>query len=75
MLDGVDAPVGDLDDLVQGDEGGLQGGEIDQQLDGLLVVFLHVGDSMTTARQAGQLVLVGGLLVALKYWQRYACMR
>jgi hypothetical protein len=31
----VDAAVGHLDRLVEGDEGGLQGGELDEHVDGL----------------------------------------
>ena len=40
MLDGIDTPVGGLDHLVESDEGGLQGCQLHQQVDGFLIICL-----------------------------------
>lgn len=61
MLQGIHPPVGHLDHLVEGDEGGLEGGEVDQQLDRSLVVLLDLRVLLAGSTEAGQLV---GVLAA-----------
>ncbi|KAH9396768.1 hypothetical protein TYRP_003064 [Tyrophagus putrescentiae] len=56
MLQGVHPPVGHLDHLVEGDEGGLEGGKVDQQLDRPLVVLLDLRVLLAGSTEAGQLV-------------------
>ena len=51
MLDGVDTTVGDLDDLIKRDKGGLQGRQLHQQLDGLQVLVFDLGDVLPAPRQ------------------------
>ena len=69
VLDGVDSPVGHLDDFVQRDEGCLKGGQLDEEHHGFLIVLLQLGDLLPTPGQAGQLVRVRSVLVALENGQ------
>ena len=51
MLDGVDAPVREADDLVEDGEGGLERGELDEGLYGLCVGFAGLEDLFATSAE------------------------
>lgn len=69
VLDSVDPAVGDLDDLVQSNEGRLQRCQLHQQLDGRLEIFLQLRDLLPSSRQTRQLVRVCAILIALEHRQ------
>jgi hypothetical protein len=62
MLDGIDAAIHHLDDLVQGDEGGLQAGELDQRLYGPAVGLATALDLLAALAQAGEAKVVLGVV-------------
>ena len=53
MLNGIDSSIGSLDDDIQGDEGGLKTGQLDQHADGLLVVGLQPLQLLTSLGKTG----------------------
>ena len=82
VFNSIDSPVSCLDHLVQSDERGLQGSQLHQQVDCLLIVCLGVGilepfvaqntnlhslQLLTTFSQSGQLVGVSSVLVGLEH--------
>lgn len=58
VLNSVDTPVRDLDDLIQGNEGGLKRGQLHQQFDGALEVFLQLRKLLATSGEPRKLIRV-----------------
>lgn len=71
MLNSIDTPVGDLDNLVQSDEGSLQRSQLHQQFDGALVILFQLSQLLTSSRESSQLVCVRAFRVWLEDWQVY----
>merc|ERR1719376_800585 len=63
MLDGIDTPVGRLDHLVECDEGGLQGRQLHQQVNGFLIICLQSFELLPPLSQACKLIRISTVLV------------
>ncbi|GMS88430.1 hypothetical protein PENTCL1PPCAC_10605 [Pristionchus entomophagus] len=72
LLDGVDSPIGDLDGLVEGDEARLEGRQLHQQLDRLIVVLLQLGDIGPSLAQSRQIVRVRPVRVRVEHRQEHS---
>ena len=72
MLDSVDTSVGDLDSFIKSNKAGLKSGELDEQLNGLAVVFFQLGDVGSSFAETGQIIRVRSIGVGIEYWQKYS---
>lgn len=62
VLNGVDSAIGDFDHFIKSYEGRLQRSQLDEQLNGSLVVLLQLGQLLTTTGQTSQLVSISTIL-------------
>ena len=69
VLDGVDATVGDAEGRVQGQEGGLEGGQDDEILQGLLPGLARIADLLPSLGEAGELLDGSGVDEGLEVGQ------
>lgn len=66
VLNSIDTPVSDFDDLIERDERSLQRRQLNQKLHSALEVLLQLGQLLPTSRQTRQLVCIWAVLVGLE---------